>query len=452
MLFRRPILTTTSASASANSSRGGAISDLINLTWLRGHRAGRCPVCSNHGLHSLLLSIPSTSKPNELITFARCRRCDARFVMDFDPPPFTSEEVGEASQRFYFEQNAGLSFLARSLFVVAQAKVRSYLDVGCGFGFSLDMATRMFGWNASGIDPGPFAALGREMLDVSICDQPLAVDTNVGDAPYDAIVATEVIEHITQPQEFVRAVRSNLSDEGILVLSTPNGRYLESRAHDYALLPILSPGYHAILYTGEGLAGLLGDAGFSNVVVTDTESTLFAVASPSSKRRLQPNMPISRAKYALYLRSRFRSVQAGSALHIGFGQRLLRCLIDEASYDEALEIFHELREALNARLNIDLNHPLALADQLMQSALTFDEMPGKYPFCLAGLLYNRGIIARRHEDDAELASCYFVAARIAARKLLGMLSEIGSSDGETVELLTLAESALGLPNGREKNP
>lgn len=452
MLFRRPIPTTTSASAAANSSRGGAISDSINLTWLRGHRAGRCPVCSNHGLHSLLLSIPSTSKPNELITFARCRRCDARFVVDFDPPPFTSEEVGEASLRFYIEQGAGLSFLARSLFVAAQAGVRNYLDVGCGFGFSLDLATRMFGWNASGIDAGPFAALGREMLGVSICNQALAADTRVRDAPFDAVVATEIIEHVTQPQEFVRAIRSNLSDEGILVLSTPNGRYLESLADDYALLPILSPGYHAILYTPEGLAGLLGDAGFPNVVVSDTPSALFAVASPSSRHRLQPDMPINRAKYSLYLRSRFRSVQIESPLHIGFGQRLLQCLIDEGSYDEALEIFHKLREALIARLHIDLNHPLSLADQLMQSALTFDEMPGRYPFCLAGLLYNRGVIARRHEDDAELASCYFVAARIAARKILGMLSEIGSSDGETLALLTLAESALGLPNGREKNP
>ncbi len=371
--------------------------------------------------------------------------------MDFDSPSFTSEEVGEASLRFYIEQDAGLGFLARSLSVAAQAGGRSYLDVGCGFGFSLDMATRMFGWNALGVDPGPFAALGREMLDVSISDQPLAVGTHADGAPYDAVVAIEVIEHITQPQEFLRALRGNLSDEGILVLSTPNGRYLESFANDYTLLPILSPGYHAILYTPEGLAGLLGDAGFSNVIVTDTETTLFAVASPSSRLRLQPDVPVNRSKYALYLRSRFRSVQIDSPLHIGFGQRLLQCLVDETSYDAALEIYHEMREALIARLNIDLNHPLPLADQLMQSVLTFDEMPGKYPFCLAGLLYNRGIIARRHEHNDELASCYFLAARIAAKKIIGMLSEIGSSDGETLALLTLAERALGQPNGGERN-
>jgi hypothetical protein len=99
------------------------------------------------------------------------------------------------------EQGAGLEFIERNVFVAAQLRVTSYLDVGCGFGFGLDMATRIFGWDAIGLDPGALAAAGRDMLGVRIKDDLLS------SLVLRCHRRTEVAEHIADrmPLSEVRA-------------------------------------------------------------------------------------------------------------------------------------------------------------------------------------------------------------------------------------------------------
>jgi SAM-dependent methyltransferase len=412
------------------------------LVWLRGQRAeGECPVCSNNGPHRLVLTVPSSIAKDLTVTFARCRRCDCKFVLAYQSVAYEEAPASDAPLRFYVEQGARLDFLARSIFVAAQAPVRNYLDIGCGFGFGPDMATRIFGWNAVGLDPGALAAAGRNMLDVGIESEILTAETRLADAPFDAIVAMEVIEHIVEPHSFIRAIRTNLADDGMFILSTPNGRYLDTCPNGDMLLPILSPGYHAVLYSAGGLTALLEGAGFQNVKVVQSDATLFAVASPSD-RPLHTETPINQADYIGYIRSRFRDAPAGSPVHIGFGHRLLRSLIKERSYDQALDVFAEVNEALLAHLGIDLTKPLDIASRVQAETIGFAEIPTKYPFCLAGLLLGRGNIAAHHERNIDIASCYFLAARLSAQMLLGALNAIGISDGELAVLPTLATDAL----------
>jgi len=45
---------------------------------------------------------------------------------------------------------------------------------------------------------------------------------------FDAIVATEIIEHVAHPDQFLRQLASLLSPGGIIVLTTPNGRYFRN--------------------------------------------------------------------------------------------------------------------------------------------------------------------------------------------------------------------------------
>jgi hypothetical protein len=76
--------------------------------------------------------------------------------------------------------------------------------------------------------------------------------------------------------------------------------------------------------------------------------------------------------------------------------------------------------------------------------IDFDEMPKKYPFCLAGLLFYRGTIAARYEHNVEVAASYYLSARFSAKMLLRALNEIGISDGELAALPILAGDALKL--------
>jgi SAM-dependent methyltransferase len=411
------------------------------VLWMRGRHAGQtCPVCFDHGTHRVVLSVASTIVPDQLVTFVRCRRCDCKYVADFQPPSYHAVAVDEATLRFYVEQSAGLELFARAVFAASRRPVRNYLDVGCGFGFGLDMATRIFGWNAVGLDPGPLAAAGRDILGVRIERDVLAIGKSLPDGPYDAIVAMEVIEHVANPHDLLRAMGDNLTENGTLILSTPDGRYVDDHPEGEMLLPILSPGSHAVLYTMEALSGLLKKAGFQDVAIIQLGATLFAVASRGSTTN--GITEINPSEYAGYLRSRYRDSLAGSAVHVGMGGRLLTFLVNGQEYGEALDVFSGLRDAIAERLNTDLARPLDIAERVLEERIGFADIPGKYPFCLAGLLFQRGLIAVRHERRSDLACCYFLAARFVARAFLKSLNQIGMSDGELALLSTLSTDAL----------
>jgi 2-polyprenyl-3-methyl-5-hydroxy-6-metoxy-1,4-benzoquinol methylase len=407
-----------------------------HLRWLNGeHTANECPVCKTLGPHSLILSVPSLISRDVTVTFVQCRICNCAFVVDYQRPSYETTSVSAAPLRFYVEQGAGLDTLARAVFIAGQKPAKSYLDIGCGFGFGVDMATRIFGWNAIGLDPGALAAAGREMLGIRIESDSAVTGAT---APYDVIVCMEVLEHIADPHVFLTELRSRLSDAGTLIISTPNARYLDTDPNGDMLLPLLSGGYHAILYTAEALANIVRQTGFPGVRVVETPASLFAVAS-SSGRLPDIECEIDRGAYVGYLRSRFSEVERGSPVHTGFGYRLLSCLTADLFYKEALEVFDDLRDTIMKNYRVDLHNPLTIAGDTLERRIPFTEVPEKFPFCLAGLLACRGSIAADYEGRPEQAACYFIAARFSAQMLLRALDGAGMSDGE---LATLPERTL----------
>lgn len=50
----------------------------------------------------------------------------------------------------------------------------------------------------------------------------MELDQVVGGRRFDTVVAAELIEHLEQPYDFLRSIREVLTDDGRLVLTTPN--------------------------------------------------------------------------------------------------------------------------------------------------------------------------------------------------------------------------------------
>jgi len=102
-------------------------------------------------------------------------------------------------------------------------KGKSALDVGCGAGLLTEPLARL-GADVTGID----ASL--EVIEVArqhAAAMGLTIDYRVGDVQqlgdqFDLITCMEVIEHVADPAEFVRALAKRLAPEGLLILSTPN--------------------------------------------------------------------------------------------------------------------------------------------------------------------------------------------------------------------------------------
>jgi 2-polyprenyl-6-hydroxyphenyl methylase/3-demethylubiquinone-9 3-methyltransferase len=100
---------------------------------------------------------------------------------------------------------------------------KTALDVGCGAGLLAEPLARL-GAAVTGIDASPeVIAVARAHAGA----QGLAIDYRVGDVrqlegSFDLITSMEVIEHVADPAEFLKALAKLLAPSGLLVLSTPN--------------------------------------------------------------------------------------------------------------------------------------------------------------------------------------------------------------------------------------
>ena len=104
----------------------------------------------------------------------------------------------------------------------------SLLDVGCAFGFFMDIA-RQRGWTVSGVEISQFAAeyavgeLGLNVVNRS------AEHCEYGARAYDVITMWDLIEHLREPGETLRKLAAALKEDGVLVLSTPDVKSLPAR-------------------------------------------------------------------------------------------------------------------------------------------------------------------------------------------------------------------------------
>jgi SAM-dependent methyltransferase len=99
------------------------------------------------------------------------------------------------------------------------------LDVGCGRG-TLAEAVRRLGWEVWGIEARADAcatARGRvdRLIEADLTDF-AAVADEVGPAEFDAVVFSDVLEHLVNPPEVLRHYLTYLRPGGELLISVPN--------------------------------------------------------------------------------------------------------------------------------------------------------------------------------------------------------------------------------------
>jgi SAM-dependent methyltransferase len=98
------------------------------------------------------------------------------------------------------------------------------LDVGCGDGALLWMAHRRFpAAQLEGLEPNDEGRrLSKVLLEQRHVPVTLHADwSSVAQDAFDAVICTEVIEHVNDPDELFRSIHSILRPEGIAVLTTP---------------------------------------------------------------------------------------------------------------------------------------------------------------------------------------------------------------------------------------
>src|SRR5665647_1509619 len=98
------------------------------------------------------------------------------------------------------------------------------LDLGCGGGHNGALLKRAGAREVIGVelDAGA-AAQARERLDGVVCSDLVGLDlAGLGDEPFDAILASDVLEHLAEPEAVLAQVLTRLRPGGAVVVSLPN--------------------------------------------------------------------------------------------------------------------------------------------------------------------------------------------------------------------------------------
>jgi len=225
-----------------------------------------CPTCgSNDARHEL---------DKDHMRLVRCRRCDLVYVTPtFDEAHYKTvyasaeyqeivRDLGIKSHQYRVER-FGRERVALMAPHLTTERPR-YLDVGCSTGFVVE-AARDAGWDAIGIDLNPSAIeFGRTRgLDLRAA---ALEDAGFANATFDVVSLFDVLEHLLDPVDTLRACTRLLRRGGIVFLYVPNydsaSRLLMGRdAH------FIWPTHHLNYYTPVTIRDLMAREGLETVYV-----------------------------------------------------------------------------------------------------------------------------------------------------------------------------------------
>lgn len=166
---------------------------------------------------------------------------------------------------------------------------QTLLDVGCGNGdFLLD--ARDAGWIVRGIDPDPRAVQTARSRGLDVHETSVHALADIPDR-FDVVTLSHVLEHVHDPVQTLTDVHRLLRPGGWLYIDTPN---IDSRgaARWGVHWRGLEAPRHLVLFSPDGLLGLLDRTGFDRVQ-TMRRSVVRKFMYLSSLRMQQGQSPYS---------------------------------------------------------------------------------------------------------------------------------------------------------------
>jgi len=368
------------------------------LTWKSGTVAAQCPVCGNDVAQRLATARVPWHRAR--VDVGRCPVCNAVVLSDAQPATVTYDD---AYVDRYVEQTAGIEAIAGTLAQVTIGPGARMLDVGCGYGFGVDLGEQLHGWRGVGVDLSLAARRGREDLGIDLREGTL--DDAIGaDERFDVVLASELIEHVPDPHALVDDLVDHLAEDGVLLLTTPDAAIVRRETPEPMLLSALAIGDHRFLVDADGLRTLLEQHGLQAVVRSSGPSLVArAWRDDAGRARVDPDGAIALSDLAAYCSRRARDAAPGSALTLGMAMRAAKFHSYAGDFASAADALPLLRDALLDRYGLDLDDAPSL------SAL------GTPPPILGPVGYFAGIVAAYVNDDLERADHLFAASAAAGR-------------------------------------
>lgn len=149
----------------------------------------------------------------------RCRVC-GHVQLAVDPEPAYYDDyvmtVSHSPQMRAFQESQARDFVSR--FSLAGRKM---VEVGCGDGHYLGLL-KALGVDATGIEPSAsFRQLALEAGHEVLAGY-VSAEQPIPGGPYDAFATREVLEHIPDPNDFLRGIRLSLTADAVGLVEVPS--------------------------------------------------------------------------------------------------------------------------------------------------------------------------------------------------------------------------------------
>jgi SAM-dependent methyltransferase len=239
----------------------------MTLTAFQQRTEIRCPVCLARETAVVRLyrtgQIPSLS-PFADLSIRSCEHCHAAFACPF-PEETALEAFYAASYRLERGQGSvplpnawdGGSVRARAQveFVLGHFNsVRSWLDIGAGHGLLLDEARRRHIARTGAIEPDIHCG-----WQIQEAGHHLYAGLSDVQSSWDVVSCSHVLEHLTNPRQFLKDVQGLLSEQGHVFCEVPNETHLSESPRD---LP------HLLFFTESTLIRLFRENGLRIIAVS----------------------------------------------------------------------------------------------------------------------------------------------------------------------------------------
>ncbi|MGI8812964.1 MAG: class I SAM-dependent methyltransferase [Pyrinomonadaceae bacterium] len=200
------------------------------------------------------------------------------------------------------------------------------LDIGFGAGTLLESAAGQ-GWRAFGLEVSKPAfeqarAKGFEVFHGSL------LEAAYPDNYFDVVTASEILEHISAPQENLAEIARILRPGGIFWATTPSARGISYRLLKLSW-SILCPPDHIQLYSKKGLSIMLKEAGFRNIEILafavnpgEILSHFRSVRSGAQFDRVKSGYALNESMMKSPIKRRIKSVANHTLSFLGIGDSL----------------------------------------------------------------------------------------------------------------------------------
>ena len=188
------------------------------------------------------------------ISYSQCSRCGIAFAERGG----TVAELDSLYGHYYDNAAFNLpepSAIALRELVRSMSALRTngrWLDIGFGEGGLLSIAAAE-GWSCYGVEASPTALQYGASHGWTVSDSP-ETDSRFEPGTFDVVTMIEFLEHVAEPDSFLRSARNWLRPGGMLYLTTPNRSGLNGRLLGVHW-SVFSPPEHVVIWTVSGSRG-----------------------------------------------------------------------------------------------------------------------------------------------------------------------------------------------------